>query len=128
MLAYHLIKKRKQKKLAAQNSEAAEAPSTSPASEAPENKDVSHHVSRSEPEVIPSTTDGEKTNPATPPARKDSEPQMTREEKLTARHYRIRLIIGLFCPFALQALDVTIIASALPWIASDFRRPSPNPL
>ncbi|KAF4621880.1 hypothetical protein G7Y89_g14463 [Cudoniella acicularis] len=49
------------------------------------------------------------------------------EEQLAAtaaRRYRIRLIAGLFFPFALQALDVTIIASALPWIASDFNEVS----
>ncbi|RAL61553.1 hypothetical protein DID88_009592 [Monilinia fructigena] len=43
-----------------------------------------------------------------------------REEKLAARNYRIKLIIGLFFPFTIQALDTTIVASALPWIASDF--------
>jgi hypothetical protein len=48
--------------------------------------------------------------------------QTCRKEQLAARLYRIKLIVGLFFPFALQALDVTIIASALPWIASDFRR------
>lgn len=30
------------------------------------------------------------------------------------------MILGLVLPFALQALDVTIVASALPWIAVDF--------
>jgi hypothetical protein len=48
--------------------------------------------------------------------------QTCRQEKLAARHYRIRLIIGIFFPFALQALDTTIVASALPWIASDFSK------
>ncbi|KAB8303813.1 hypothetical protein EYC80_005187 [Monilinia laxa] len=47
-----------------------------------------------------------------------------REEKLAARNYRIKLIIGLFFPFAIQALDTTIIANALPWIASDFNETS----
>ena len=41
------------------------------------------------------------------------------QEKLAARHYQIRLIIGIFFPFALQALDVIIVASALPFLASD---------
>lgn len=48
--------------------------------------------------------------------------QTCRKKQLAARRYRIKIIVGLFFPFALQALDVTIIASALPWIASDFRR------
>lgn len=34
--------------------------------------------------------------------------------------YRLKLIAGLLMPFALQALDVTIVASALPFIAVDF--------
>ncbi|KAJ4004434.1 hypothetical protein NW766_011740 [Fusarium irregulare] len=41
-------------------------------------------------------------------------------EKKAARVYRWKIILGLVAPFALQALDSTIIASALPWIASDF--------
>ncbi|CAF3553300.1 hypothetical protein SNK04_000990 [Fusarium graminearum] len=43
----------------------------------------------------------------------------TSEEK-AARVYRWKIIIGLMAPFALQSLDSTIIASALPWIAGDF--------
>lgn len=34
--------------------------------------------------------------------------------------YRWKIILGLFGPFALQALDTTIIASALPFIAAEF--------
>ncbi|KAK1596067.1 major facilitator superfamily transporter [Colletotrichum navitas] len=34
--------------------------------------------------------------------------------------YRCRVFAGLLLPFVLQALDVTIVASALPWIAADF--------
>ncbi|KAF4447358.1 hypothetical protein F53441_9102 [Fusarium austroafricanum] len=41
-------------------------------------------------------------------------------EKKAARVYRWKVILGLMAPFALQALDSTIIASALPWIAGDF--------
>ncbi|KAF4973410.1 hypothetical protein FSARC_304 [Fusarium sarcochroum] len=41
-------------------------------------------------------------------------------EKKAARVYRWKIIFGLMAPFALQALDSTIIASALPWIAGDF--------
>ncbi|RDL38545.1 uncharacterized protein BP5553_02885 [Venustampulla echinocandica] len=48
--------------------------------------------------------------------------QICRQDRLDARRYRFKLIIGLFLPFALQALDLTIIASALPWIASDFNQ------
>lgn len=34
--------------------------------------------------------------------------------------YRWKIILGLFLPFTISALDVTIIASALPWIVADF--------
>lgn len=40
--------------------------------------------------------------------------------KKAARKYRWKIILGLLLPFTLQALDITIIASALPWIAVDF--------
>jgi hypothetical protein len=64
--------------------------------------------------------------------------QLCRQEQLAARGYRIRLItgasqfpehsrpvhclgeVGIFFPFALQALDTTIVASALSRVASDF--------
>lgn len=45
---------------------------------------------------------------------------MCKEEKRVARRYRWLLIGGLFFPFTVQALDATIIAGALPFIASDF--------
>ncbi|KAM0440773.1 hypothetical protein ACHAPT_000074 [Fusarium lateritium] len=41
-------------------------------------------------------------------------------DKKAATKYRWKIILGLVAPFALQALDSTIIASALPWIAGDF--------
>ena len=41
-------------------------------------------------------------------------------EKRQRTIYRWKIIIGLFSPFCLQALDTTIIASALPYIAEDF--------
>ncbi|PWI73841.1 hypothetical protein PCL_09117 [Purpureocillium lilacinum] len=41
-------------------------------------------------------------------------------EKSKVRKYRWKIIFGLLWPYSLQALDATIIASALPWIASDF--------
>jgi hypothetical protein len=44
------------------------------------------------------------------------------EEKKAARRYRWKLIAGLALPFAVQGLDSTIIAGALPFIASDFSK------
>lgn len=49
------------------------------------------------------------------------------EAKRAARIYRWRVISGLFVPFLVQSLDVTIIAGALPFIASDFSRPTFSP-
>ena len=48
--------------------------------------------------------------------------QQCKQEKRAARIYRWKLIAGLFLPFTVQALDTTIVAGALPFIASDFRR------
>ncbi|TLS25964.1 hypothetical protein PpBr36_07455 [Pyricularia pennisetigena] len=53
---------------------------------------------------------------------KDSKCEACIEEKRAARKYRLKLVLGLIFPFALQALDVTIVASALPWIAKDFSK------
>ncbi|KAJ5400241.1 hypothetical protein N7465_010730 [Penicillium sp. CMV-2018d] len=36
--------------------------------------------------------------------------------------YRWKIILGLFSPYCLQALDTTIVASALPFIAEDFNQ------
>jgi hypothetical protein len=51
-----------------------------------------------------------------------SDCDICKEEKKAMKHYRRRLMAGLFFPFLVQSLDVTIIASALPFIASDFRK------
>ncbi|PSR97228.1 major facilitator superfamily domain-containing protein [Coniella lustricola] len=51
----------------------------------------------------------------------DSGPcEQCKAESHRALIYRLKLIAGLLMPFALQALDVTIVASALPFIAIDF--------
>jgi hypothetical protein len=41
-------------------------------------------------------------------------------QKKRRRRHRLKVILGLVAPFALQSLDTTIIASALPFIAKDF--------
>lgn len=46
----------------------------------------------------------------------------TPEQKKAARKYRWRLIMGLLLPSILEALDTTIIAAALSFIASEFSR------
>lgn len=51
--------------------------------------------------------------------------QCSREEIRAARIYRCKIIAGLFLPFLVQSLDTTIIAGALPFIASDFSMREP---
>ncbi len=41
-------------------------------------------------------------------------------EKKRKRKYRLKVLFALVFPFTLQALDMTIVASALPFIAADF--------
>ncbi|KAJ5942963.1 Major facilitator superfamily domain general substrate transporter [Penicillium verrucosum] len=43
-------------------------------------------------------------------------------EKKRRNVYRWKIILGLFSPYCLQALDTTIVASALPFIAEDFNQ------
>ena len=57
----------------------------------------------------------EKSTPEEP-----TESELDPAEKKRLRNYRWKLIIGLCGPFTLQGLDTTIIASALPYIATDF--------
>lgn len=65
----------------------------------------------------PSTTDAQPKEEATPEER---------AEKKRRRTYRWKIILGLFAPFTLQALDTTIIASALKFIAEDFSPFAPS--
>ena len=49
-----------------------------------------------------------------------TESEYTKEEKKAMRIYRWKLILGLFLPFSIQALETTVLAGAYPFIASDF--------
>jgi hypothetical protein len=51
--------------------------------------------------------------------KKEKTPEEVAETK-RRRKYRWKVVFGLFGPVLLQALDTTIIASALPFIAQDF--------
>lgn len=44
------------------------------------------------------------------------------QQKQEMRIYRWRLVAGLFVPASVQALNTTMIAGALPYIASDFSK------
>jgi hypothetical protein len=57
--------------------------------------------------------------------KEDEPPYEDLAEKKRRRKYRWKIIFGLLAPFTLQSLDMTIIASALPYIATDFGECSP---
>lgn len=59
-------------------------------------------------------------NSASTPLTKHEETAEEKAEKKRRRRYRYKIVFGLFFPYALQALDMTIVASALPYIAEDF--------
>lgn len=62
---------------------------------------------------------------------KTHNPEATPSDKAEQRRkrvYRWKIVIGLFAPFTLQSLDTTIIASALPFIASDFSKQICHPI
>ncbi|KAK0713185.1 major facilitator superfamily domain-containing protein [Lasiosphaeria miniovina] len=54
---------------------------------------------------------------------KEESPEAKAEKKRRYK-YRLKIVFGLTFPFMLQALDTTIIASALPFIARDFNEVS----
>lgn len=81
-----------------------------------------HHLQPATTQAVNGHVEEPPSSPETVVASTDAKGRCTicRQEQLAARNYRWKLIIGIFFPFALSALDVTIIASALPWIALDF--------
>jgi hypothetical protein len=50
---------------------------------------------------------------------------LCKQEKRDARKYRWKLIIGLLLPYLLASLDLTVVATALPFIASHFSNFTP---
>lgn len=51
--------------------------------------------------------------------------RVSKDEARAMRKYRWRLIAGLVLPATVQGLNMTMIAGALPFIASDFRKSLP---
>lgn len=58
-------------------------------------------------------------NPSSNPFTKAPTPEEKAETR-RRRSYRWKIVLGLFAPFTLQALDTTIVAAALPTIAEKF--------
>ncbi|KAK5662525.1 hypothetical protein OQA88_8437 [Cercophora sp. LCS_1] len=79
----------------------------------------------------PPTNDANDPDTPTPSSttREDKPPETPEEkaEKRRRRIYRAKIVLGLFAPFTLSALDTTIVASALPFIAADFGQIPPSP-
>lgn len=48
--------------------------------------------------------------------------EICKQKTKSMRKYRWKLIVGLSLPFLVQSLDTTIIAGALPYIASEFSK------
>lgn len=84
--------------------------------------------------AAPGTSNGNATHSGIPleaPVLNDKKAKkaLSPEEALETRRkriYRWKIILGLFSPFCLQALDTTIVASALPFIAEDFSKSRPS--
>jgi hypothetical protein len=68
---------------------------------------------------------GENTVTEAASEKKELSPE-EKTEKKRKRIYRFKIVLGLFGPFCLQSLDTTIIASALPYIATDFSMSFPS--
>ncbi|KAG7116474.1 Efflux pump FUS6 like protein [Verticillium longisporum] len=82
----------------------------------------SHELTDKNPPSEASSTSPQSTNTSSKACRHGISPRCeacvaARRAQLT---YRWKIILGLFLPFTVSALGVTIIASALPWIAADF--------
>lgn len=134
ILAYRWAKKKNQQRQQARDDEPSQPPPTNtielpiqPHSEPA----ARHPAARETPQSLetPSNAAGDGVSPvATKGAEagtKIEKPEATPEEKAEQRRkraYRWKIVIGLFAPFTLQSLDTTIIASALPFIASDFSK------
>ena len=90
------------------------------------------HKSQSNPEALENLSsfgaDGNETSGDSKTADMFNQPdqnaniQRNQEEKRAMRRYRWRIIAGLFLPVTIHALNLTMVAGALPFIASDFRK------
>ncbi len=118
-LAYKYVKKRKREREQAKAAEEARPRAT----ETQPQDGVLSDDTRALTASRPSSAQDHPAPISSTPAEPESKPKETpeeRAEKKRRRAYRLKIILGLFAPFTLQALDTTIIASALKFIADDF--------
>lgn len=139
ILAYRWARKRYQRRQQGRDDEPSQPPPTNtielpiqPHTEAVTRDPTTRETSRSLDlpahaavnEIGPAAAKGAKAETKT------EKPEATPEEKAEQRRrrvYRWKIVVGLFAPFTLQSLDTTIIASALPFIASDFSKQAQQP-
>lgn len=133
ILAYRWARKKQQQRQQAQDDEPSQPPPTNtieipiqPHSEATARNTTTKETSQSlDPRSNAAANDSPAAVKGAEPGTKTEKPEPTPEEKAEQRRrrsYRWKIVIGLFAPFTLQSLDTTIIASALPFIASDFSK------
>ncbi len=117
-LAYKYIKKRRRERAEAEAKEAASSAQPEALKVGPSAVDDGDKPGAAEPGAVVTATDIAAAKP--PDAKDDEKPQVDLAEKKRMRNYRLKILFGLVLPFTLQGLDTTIIASALPFIATDF--------
>ncbi|KAF2103675.1 MFS general substrate transporter [Rhizodiscina lignyota] len=118
-LAYKYAKKKSRERKEAKAAEAAKSPSTDAQPHGQQDAVVSDEIEAAAPSKVHAAgTNDEKTKQPSPGDHEMSEEDRIQKKK--RRNYRLKIIFGLAAPFALQALDTTIVASALPFIAKDF--------
>lgn len=85
--------------------------------------------------ALESTDESRSEEPSSTPVTKEADPaehgqdqfgpercEICKKTKHDARVYRWKLIIGLLLPYLLASLDLTVVATALPFIASHFQK------
>lgn len=84
--------------------------------------DYAQDSRRAVPSNSDTSADGRtKTRSSTPKTEAGKEDGGERSAEHKKRHtHKYKVLFGLALPFALQSLDTTIVASALPFIAADF--------
>lgn len=114
-MAYYLYKKIRDKRRLAAESELEQNVSPASISQSQETAQQDHDLS------LPGRASNEKTIDDLDQPMKDTRTaHEISEEKKAMRKYRTKIIAGLFCPMLVWALNKTMIAAALPFIASDF--------
>ncbi|CAK7235254.1 hypothetical protein SBRCBS47491_009230 [Sporothrix bragantina] len=133
-LAYRYIKRKRQEKRAQEEAEERQRQSTANSGLAgdidavPVSRDgvVAGDVPVRDQSIEPLHADGTPAASTAPiKEAKEVKPVLTPEQKAERKRryiYRCKIIFGLMMPFTLQGLDTTIVASALPFIASDFNQ------